>query len=292
MRHFTLFVCIFTLLVASLSGMTVDMFCGYFDKGFSSDLLDLEKMGKDVLKKRSLTIKGRVKVHIRLSNLYNYMGKFEEAKKHASIGRTLAKDSSLSKLLACSLSVLSTSYLGLAKEEKDSAKSQLLFQQAKELGEESVALARTIEKHPFLLARMLSNLGTVYTRSPYELSSVAIDLYQEALSYLKEDGIETFKTLILLAQTQLDMQQLKATWETLTPLFQLQLDEGMRAFLYKTAAEIALKEESPIQASILANNALHIFKKLHLSADIEFLETTIKKIDKKIAENPKPLYAY
>ena len=285
MKQCILFFCIFILLRSPLNGTTVDMFCDQFDKGFASNLLDLEKMGKDVLKKRSLSTKSKVKVYIRLSSLYAYMGKYEEAKHYASMGVSLARDSSFSKLLACSLSDLSISYLGLAQQQANDTQSSLLFEQAKELGEEALALARTIENHTFLLARVLSNLGTVYAESPNEHSSNAIDLYKEALSYLKDEDIETYKTLNRLAQAQLQMNQSKQAWETLTPLFYLQLEEGIRAFLYTTAVKIALKEEGFIQASIFANNALRILKKLHLSANIESLETTIKYIDKKIEKN-------
>ena len=290
MRLCILFACIFTLFASSLNGTTVDMFCEQLDKGFTTNLLDLEKMGKTVLKKRSLTTKDKVKVSTRLASLYVYMGKFEEAKKYATIARTLAKDSSLLKLLASSLSVLSSSYLGLAKQEKDSDQSQFFFEQAKEIGEEALALAREIKDHNFLLSRVLSNLGTVYTESPYEDSSIAIDLYKEAISFLKEEDIETFKNLIRLAQVELQMQKMKTAWETLTPLFLLKLEEGMRAFLYATASEIALQEERPIQSSILASNALRIFKKLHYKANIESLEATIKKIDKMLEKNPQPSF--
>ncbi len=260
MKQFILCAHIFIILGSSLFGTTVDMFCDQFDKGFYNNLLDLEKMGKTVLKKRDLPIKGKVKVCIRLASLYTYTGKYEEAKKYASIGKSLAKDSSLPKLLARSLSILSKAYLGLAEQQTNDAQSLLLFNQAKDLGEEALALAREIKNHTFLLAKVLCNLGSVYAQSPYERSSIAIDLYKEALSNLEEDDIETYKTLNKLAQAQLQMNQLKQAWETLTPLLHLQLEEGVRAFIYITAMKISLKEGGVLQASIFANNAMRILK--------------------------------
>ena len=290
MKQYILFACIFFVFGSSLNATTVDMFCEQFDTSFSNNLLDLEKMGKAVLKRHNLPTKGKVKVYIRLASLYTCMGKYEEAEKYASMGKSLAKDSSLPKLLARSLSTLSTVYLGLAKQQTNSEQSSLLFKQAKDLGEEALGLARGIKNHTFLLGKVLCKLGSVYLESPYEDSSIAIDLYQEALSYFKEDDIERYKTLNRLAQAQLQTSQLKEAWETLTPLLHLQLEEGVRAFFYITAMKITLKEEGFIQASIFASNALRILKKLHLSANSESIETTIQYIDKKIEENQKNLY--
>lgn len=278
MKPFSFLITILLISSSLAFGSAVDHFCQAFDKRKTNDYVELAKMGEETLKNPSLSDKDQAKVHARLASVYFYLGKFDQAKHHATVGKNLATGASLSKLLARNLNLLSASYRGLAKQETDPKKARALFEQARALGEEALTIARSFQDHPYLKAKVLYTAGAAYAEDVTEDPSTAIKYYKEALSYLKDNTIDKQRTLIRLAHAELRKGHLEHAWKTLSPLFSKYLDERVRVHLYQIAAEIAFAEKNVLQAAIYTKNALRIAQALRLSADVEQLQILEKKI--------------
>ncbi len=242
---------------------------------------ELAKTGEEILKNPSLTEKEKAKLHVRLSSIYCYLGKYEKAKDHALEGKEIAKEASLQKLLARNTSLLSASYRGLAIEASTPEEMRTLFDLAKQTGEEALEIANQILDHPYLKAKVLSVVATAYSDDPQADTRKAIEYFQKALPFFEENSPDQHRTLIRIARAQLRLKEYNRAWKTLSPLFSRPLVKRIRIQLDIVCAEICMKENNMQQAMIYAKNALSRAEKMNLTADVKLLRGWLVEIEEK-----------
>lgn len=225
-------------------------------------------LGEKALQDEFLSDPEKAQVHARLASSYFYLGDYESMIRHIQECRSIALDISSKKYLVRSLYLLSAYYRG-----------NLLFKEAKATISEAIGLIES-DVEDCLKAKVFFNAGAAHADDPCGNLFQAIDYYQKAINLLDSTSNDAYRTQIRMAKCWLVLKNYKEAWETLFPLFQVNLELRTYIHLQYVSAQVNVAQGEWETALTQISHALKSAEKLQMKVDIERLIKLKKEIQK------------
>jgi len=250
---------LFALFIFFLTNASASEFFDQFDHLKSEEWSLVCSLGENALQDEALSAVEMAQVHARLASSYFYLGDYESMKGHAHACQSIALDASSKQYLVRSLYLLSAYYRG-----------NLLFSDAKGVISEALELTES-DIEDCLKAKVFFNAGAAYADDPDGDPYQAIEYYQKALTLLDPISDDAYRTMIRMAKGWILLEKYEQAGETLSPLFQIDLEPRTSVHLQYVSAQINIAQNKRETALKQIDEALRCAEKLKMTVDIERL---------------------